>query len=124
MRCIKYVLDTRIYALRGRPKMKEGMLHLEGFSDSDYAGDRETRFIVYGYIVYFCGAPISWKSKSSKKITLSSTEAENFTASETARELMLLHGLFSRMGLLNELEKPFTLRMDNTGAIYLAINHT
>jgi hypothetical protein len=28
------------------------------------------------------------------------------------------------MGLLNDLEKPFTLRMDNTGAIYLAHNHT
>jgi hypothetical protein len=55
MRCVKYVMDNRTYALRIRPKMKEGMFHLEGFSDCDYAGTvkRETRFSLYGYIVYF-----------------------------------------------------------------------
>jgi hypothetical protein len=75
MGCIKYVLDTRMYALR--------MFHLEGFSDSDYVGDCETRFSGHGYIVSICGAPISWNSKSSKIVTLSSTKAEYFAASET-----------------------------------------
>jgi hypothetical protein len=124
MRCIKYVLDTRMYALKIRAKLKDGIFHLEGFSDSDYAGDRETRYSVYGYIVYFCGAPISWKSKSSKSVTLSSTEAEYFAVSETAKELMFVYGLITGMGMLSKLETPFTLRMDNTGAIYLANNHT
>jgi hypothetical protein len=32
-----------------------------------------------------------------------------------------VHGLIS--GMLNEPEKPFTLRMDNTGAIYLVNSH-
>jgi hypothetical protein len=88
MRCIKYVLDTRMYALRLRPNLKEGMFHMEGCSDSDYAGDCETRFSVFGYVINFCGAPISWKAKASKSVTLSSTEAEYFAASETAKELI------------------------------------
>jgi hypothetical protein len=45
-------------------------------SDSESAGGRETRASVYGYITFFCGAPISWKSKSNKSVTLSLTEAE------------------------------------------------
>jgi hypothetical protein len=84
------------------------MFHLEGFSESDYARDLETRFSVYLYSVYFCGAPISWKSKSSKSVTLSSTEAEYFAASETAKKLMFVIGLISGMRLLNELEQPFS----------------
>jgi hypothetical protein len=49
-------VDTRMYALRIRPKLKEGMFHQEGFSDSDYTGERETRSSVYGCIVHFCSS--------------------------------------------------------------------
>jgi hypothetical protein len=104
--------------MRIRPKLKEGMFHLEGFSESDYAGDHETRFSEYGYIVYFYGTPISWKPKSIKRATLSSTESEYFTATETAKELLFVNGLKTGIGMLNKLEEPFTLRIYNTGAIY------
>ena len=62
---------------------------LRGISDSEFAGDRETRKSVYGYVTYYCGAPISWKSKSGDSVTLSSTEAANYASSETAKELLL-----------------------------------
>jgi hypothetical protein len=75
---IQNVVDTRMYALRIRPKSKEGMFHQEGFSGIDYARRHETRFSIYSYIIYFCGSLISWMSKSSKSVTLSSTEAEYF----------------------------------------------
>jgi hypothetical protein len=107
-----------------KPRYSKACYTFSWFSDSDYAGDHETRFSVYGYIVYFCGAPISWKSKSSKSVTLASTEAEYFAASETAKELMFVYGLIIGMGMLGQLVTPFTLRMDNAGAIYLTNNHT
>lgn len=46
---------------------------MEGISDSEYAGDKDSRISVFGYILYFCGAPIAWKSKAGKSVTLSST---------------------------------------------------
>jgi hypothetical protein len=66
---------------------------LKGVSDSEYAGDKDTQFIVYGYILYYCGAPISWKSKSGKSVTLSSTEAEYFAMSETTKEVIAAKNL-------------------------------
>jgi hypothetical protein len=66
---------------------------LEGISDSDFAGDPDTRISVYGYVLYFCGAPIAWKSKAGKSVTLSSTEAEYYATSEKAKEVICAKNL-------------------------------
>jgi hypothetical protein len=76
LRTIKYVIDTENFCLKMTPLLDKNGFYLKGISDSEYAGDKDTRISVYGYILYFCGAPISWKSKSGKSVTLSSTEAE------------------------------------------------
>jgi hypothetical protein len=58
---------------------------LEVYIDSDFTGnwDRElagedeaTARSWHGYIIYFAGMPIVWKSQLQQKIALSSTEAE------------------------------------------------
>jgi hypothetical protein len=61
---------------------------LEGISDSEYAGHPDTRISLYGYVLYFCGAPIEWKSKAGKSVTLSSTEAEHYATSGIAKEVI------------------------------------
>jgi hypothetical protein len=98
------------------------MFTLEGISDSEYAGDTDTRISVYGYVLYFCGAPIAWKSKSGKSVTLSSTEAEYFVLSEVAKEVIFVKHLVASMGIT--IEFPIIIKVDNVGAIYLANNHT
>jgi hypothetical protein len=84
LRAIKYVLDTEFCALKIKPKRSNTLFYLEGVSDSHYAGDKDTRVSVFGCIIYFCGAPIAWKSKSGKSVTLSSIEAEYFALSEVS----------------------------------------
>jgi hypothetical protein len=64
-----------------------------GYSDSEFAGDRETRKSVFGFITFLCGAPISWKSKACHSVTLSSTEAEYYAGSETAKEMMFIKSI-------------------------------
>jgi hypothetical protein len=73
---------------------------LKGMSDSEFAGDRETRKSVYGYVVYYCGALIYWKSKSGNSVTLSSTETEYYAGSETAKELQFAHHLVQEQNIL------------------------
>jgi hypothetical protein len=102
---------------------KENKFHIEAYSDSDFAGDRETRASVYGF-VFVCGAPISWKSKSSKNVTLYSTEGGYIAASETSNEVMVIKNIIERINELPHLQLPMTLRIDNTGAIYLGNNRT
>jgi uncharacterized protein (UPF0216 family) len=62
------------------------------------------------------------KSKSGNSVTLSSTEAEYYADSETAKELQFIHHLVSSME--KTLKLPIILNMDNTGAIYLANNYS
>ena len=120
LRAIKYTLDTQFLALRIKPKKEEQSFSLEGYSDSDYAGDKDTRISVYGYIIFYNGAPISWKSKSGKSVTLSSTEAEYFAMSEVVKEIMFAKQVLESMGIAVQL--PIIVRVDNVGAIYLSKN--
>jgi hypothetical protein len=122
LRVIRFVFETKNYALRLKPNIVDGKLLLKGISDSEFAGDRNIRKSVYGYIIYYCGAPISWKSKAGQSVTLSSTEAEYYAASETAKELVFVANLLKSMNV--SFETPVSLLMDNTGAIYLANNFT
>ena len=121
LRVIKYVLSTENYGLKIKPTLKENF-YMEGISDSEYAGDKDTRISVYGYILYFCGAPIAWKSKGGKSVTLSSTEAEYVASSEIAKEAIFVKNLLDSIGI--KIELPITIRVDNVGAIYLANNYS
>jgi hypothetical protein len=122
MRIVKFVLDTRNNSLQLYPQFEKGMACLTGVSDSEFAGDRDTRRSVYGYVTYYCGAPISWKSKSGNSVTLSSTEAEYYASSEAAKELLFIYNLIESMEI--KLQMPITLLVDNTGAINLANNYS
>ena len=59
------------------PIFDECIWKLEALSDIDFANDKDTRYSVYGYIIYFCGVPVACKNKSMKSVALSTTEAEH-----------------------------------------------
>jgi hypothetical protein len=69
-------MDTENLGLLLQPKLNQDGFSHEGISDCKYSGDPDNRISVYGYALYFCGAPFEWKSKAGKSVTLSSTEAE------------------------------------------------
>lgn len=121
LRVIKYVIDTEFHGLKIQPHGNQPV-EIVAYSDSEYGGDRDTRISVYGYKIYMNGALISWKSKSGKSVTLSSTEAEYFACSEAAKEVMFIKNVLETMGI--EVKLPMIIKVDNTGAIYLANNYT
>jgi Reverse transcriptase (RNA-dependent DNA polymerase) len=122
MRTIQYVNSTYNIGLKIKPKPYEGKYILKGISDSEYAGDKDNRISVYGYVIYLNDAPISWKSKSGRSVTLSSTEAEYFAISECAKELIFIRNVMLSIGI--KLEEPIEIHVDNIGAIYLSNNYT
>ena len=91
-RVIKYVLDTRELGLKVEPvrTANNNNVDIEVFCDSDYVGDKETRVSVSEYILYLCNVPVACRSKAQKSVTLSSSEAELVSLSETAKEVNLL----------------------------------
>jgi hypothetical protein len=94
---IKYVVGTEDHGNLLRPKLNKYFFYLEGISDSEYAGDLETRMSVYGYVLYLCGAPIAWKSKAGKSVALSSTDAEYYATSEIRKEVTFAKNLFEEI---------------------------
>ena len=120
MRAINHVLNTEGLALKIKPIKNGIMFYLEGISDSNFAEDKETRISVFGYIVYFCGAPVAWKSKSGKSVTLSSTEAEYFAISEVAKEILFIRQILESIGI--KIQYPIVIKVDNIGAMFLCNN--
>ena len=119
-RVINFVLETMRLGLRVVPLFNDGISKLEALSDSDYANDKDTRCSVYGYIIYFCGVPVAWKSKSMKSVMLSTTEAEYVAVSEMVKEIKVLYQMLRSMEI--KVPLPIKVHVDNVGAIWLANN--
>jgi len=121
-RVIKFVLDTADYGLKIEPVERAAgePWSLTVFSDSDYAGDTETRISVTGFCVFLMGVPISWKSRAQRSVTLSSSEAEFVALSEAAKEIKFIVQVLLSIGI--EVEMPIIVRVDNVGAIFMAEN--
>ena len=103
--------------LRMIPTFTDGIWMLEALSDSDFANDKDIRYSVYGYMIYFCGIPVAWKSKHMKSVVLSTTEAEYVAVSEVVKEIKFFYQMLRSM----EIKVPLPI-VDNVGAIWLANN--
>ena len=117
---IRFVLSTKDYGLKLKLIKSIRKWVLKALSDSDFASDKETRISIFGYVIYFCGIPIAWRSKGMKSVVLSTTEAEYMALSEVVRELKFIVQLLQTMNITVEL--PITVHVDNVGAIWLSNN--
>jgi hypothetical protein len=123
-RVIKFVLDTKDYGLRIEPttKAKTDDWELVLYSDSDWAGDKENRHSVTGYIMFLLGVPILWKSKLQRTVALSSSEAEYYALSEASKEVKFVIQVLESIGI--KVELPIIVYVDNVGAIFMSENVT
>ena len=119
---IRHVLSIKGYGLKFELRKDIIIWALKALSGSDFASDKERRISVFGYIVYFCGIPIAWRSKGMKSVVLSTTEAEYMALSEVVKELKFIVQLLQTMNI--EVEFPITVYVDNVGAIWLSNNRT
>jgi hypothetical protein len=61
LRVVKSILDTKDYCLKFNPIFENEEWDLVSYSDSDWAGNSETKISVTGFIIYLLGAPICWR---------------------------------------------------------------
>jgi hypothetical protein len=74
---------------------------LDGFCDANWATS-DTRHFTTGFIFRYIGAPIQWKTKLQKSVSLSTAEAEYYAASLAAVDVIYLRTLLRGMGFLPE----------------------
>jgi hypothetical protein len=104
---------------------------LVGYSDADYAGDRDNRRSTSGFVFMLAGGPITWASRKQLSVALSTCEAEYMAMSKASTEAMWLRKLLHEVDFSTPSTPPQTnlgikikpmLYADNQGAIALTEN--
>ncbi|CAJ2640382.1 unnamed protein product [Trifolium pratense] len=93
---------------------------LQGWSDSDYAGDYDDRKSTLGYVFTLGESAICWSSKKQPIVTLSTTEAEFVSAASCACQCIWLKNILSH--LLVEQAGCVCINCDNSSSIKLSKN--
>ncbi len=119
---IKFMRQTKECRLILSPQNGHFVWELKAHSDSDLAGDMETRKRISRFITYLCGAAISWRSKGQKRVSLSLTEAEYMAISEVAMEILYFVSILKFFGFKRQY--PTEVKVGNIGAACLSKNVT
>ena len=72
---------------------------LQGFTDVNWAGYRDTRRLTVGYLFNTGGGAISWQSKSQSVLALSVYEAEFIGQMQAINEAIWLKRLLNALSL-------------------------
>ena len=116
-RILRYIQGTRnhglYYAYGGNAK-------LHGYSDSDWAGDKDERKSTTGHVFYFGETAFAWTSKKQPVIALSSCEAEYVAVNSAVCEGIWLRSLLEYFN--HPQHESTTIKVDNQSAISLAKN--
>ena len=119
LRVLNYLRNTRDLIISYSRDSADG-LTLRGFSDSDWAGEKDGSRSTSGYVWMLSGGPVSWKSRLQPIVALSSTEAEYITVTAAAQEGIWLRRVMGELGF--EQVGATDLAVDNEGAIALSEN--
>jgi len=87
---------------------------LEGYVDSDFAGDKEDRKSTSGMVFMLGGGAVSWGSKKQSTVSCSTTEAEYIAAAGGVREAMWFQKLGRDLLGWGETRLPPTVSIDSS----------
>jgi len=93
-------------------KVQDNLIHLAGFADADFAGDIDKRLSTSDFIVYCCGAPVTWSSKAQTCVASSTFESELIALHALIREILVIAQVLNDMGFHKT--APLSIYYDNT----------
>lgn len=114
LRYLRGTVDFGIWYKRG------GNGELQVYTDSDFAGDVESRKSTSGYVFLMDNAAVAWLSKKQPIVTLSTTEAEYVSASVCACQAVWFKRILEELG--HHILGGTTIWCDNTSTIKLSKN--
>ena len=111
---MRYLQRTKDYMLTYR---KSDQLEIIGYSDSDFAGCRDSMKSTSGYIYLLVGGAISWKSVK-QTIVASFTVATKFVACyEASNHGIWLQNFVTGLRIMDGIERPLKLFCDNKSTV-------
>ena len=117
-RILRYIRGTPLFRLRYEKGKKN--YSIQGFSDSDFAGDSDDQKSTTDHVFFIGNSAITWNTMKQNVVALSSCEAEYIAASvASCQEIWIVRFVEE---LLNIKVRPFKLFVENKSAIALSKN--
>jgi hypothetical protein len=118
-RVFRYLQGMKGHELMFRKGMMSALM-LKGYTNADWASDRNDRKSTSGYVFMLGRGTMSWSSRKQSAIVLSSTEAEYIVGGHATKEAVWLRRLLSDLG--QNVTELTVLHIDNQSSIALAHN--
>lgn len=96
---IQYLYQTRTLGIKYGIQDDKNPEDFYGASDASFADDPETRRSSEGFVYFLFGGAVDWKAVRQTMVTKSSTEAELYSLSHAASELIWWERLFKKLTL-------------------------
>ncbi|GKV22963.1 hypothetical protein SLEP1_g32763 [Rubroshorea leprosula] len=114
------LLPSVSYAFHGLLLRRQPLSPLHAFSDSDWAGDKDTLQSTTSFIVFLGSTLISWKACKQKAVARSSTEAEYRALAAASSEVIWVCNILRELG--HPISSSPAIYCDHIGATHLSSN--
>jgi hypothetical protein len=121
---LKLVMDGKREIVNSSNKHNSSTLPepiLTAYSDSDFAGDRDDRKSMSGYVIKLNNCPIYWLSRKQRIVAQSTCEAELIALAEIITQLQWIHNFLIELRVFNSQQPPTAIvYCDNKSTIDIA----
>ena len=119
-KALRYVQGTKDLMLTYR---RSDSLEIRGYSDADFAGDKDDRKSTSGYVFTLAGGTISWKSSKQSLVASSMMYAEFIACYEATGQAVWLKKFIPDLKVVDCIDKPLKMYCDNQPAVFYAHNN-
>jgi hypothetical protein len=117
---LRYVQGTKCLILTYK---RSDSLEIRGYSDADFAGDKDDRKSTTGYVFTLAGGAISWRSSKQAIVASSTMYAEFIACYEATGQALWLKKFIPDLKVVDCISRPLKMYCDNEPAVFYAHNN-
>ena len=116
---LRYLQGTKDHMVTYR---RTSNLEVVGYSDSDYAGCKDTRKSTFSHLFLLADGAISWKSGKQSVIATSTMEVEFIACFEATVQSLCLRNFINGLSIIGTIAKQMRIYCDNVAAVFFSKN--
>jgi hypothetical protein len=117
---LRYVQGIKDLMLTYR---RSDSLEIKGYSNADYAGDKDERKSTTGYVFTLAEGAISWRSYKQTIVASTTMYAKFIACFEATNQVLWLNKFIPDLKVVHCIDKPIKMYCDNQPAVFYAHNN-